>query len=183
MQYYNNMTYAPYMLPPCMGMQNQFTSAQEMQGNIMQEQSIYSYPYNLPGALKLIEEAVKGEAEDRMFYQYLIDNAPSDEDKEIIGGIRDNEIKHFGMFRKLYRDLTGKSIPPPENVTFENPESYCAGIKKALLGEQNAVQKYRKILFAMQSRVHINMLTEIITDEIRHGILYSYLYAKNGCRA
>ncbi|HBD01414.1 MAG TPA: rubrerythrin, partial [Lachnoclostridium sp.] len=38
------------------------------------------------------------------------------------------------------------------------------------------------ILYAMQSRVHINMMIEIITDEIRHGILYNYLYAKNGCR-
>ncbi|HCL01056.1 MAG TPA: rubrerythrin, partial [Lachnoclostridium phytofermentans] len=40
---------------------------------------------------------------------------------------------------------------------------------------------YRQILFAMQDRIHINMLTEIITDEIRHGILYTYLYSKNNC--
>lgn len=64
---------------------------------------------------------------------------------------------------------------------FIQPESYCAGLSRALLGEQNAVQRYRKILYAMQDRVHINMMTEIITDEIRHGILYNYLYTKNGC--
>jgi hypothetical protein len=44
------------------------------------------------------------------------------------------------------------------------------------------VRKYRRILYALQDRVHINILTGIITDEIRHGILYSYLYSKNGCR-
>ena len=59
---------------------------------------------------------------------------------------------------------------------------YCEGIKMAIMGEQNAVRKYRKILYAMQERVEINILTEIITDEIRHGSLYNYLYSKNGCK-
>jgi len=49
------------------------------------------------------------------------------------------------------------------------------------MGEQGAVEKYRKILFAMKERKHINMMTEIITDELRHLGLYNYLYAKNQC--
>ncbi|MDP2891609.1 MAG: ferritin-like domain-containing protein, partial [Bacillota bacterium] len=53
--------------------------------------------------------------------------------------------------------------------------------KQALMGEQNAVRKYRQVLFAMTDRRLINMITEIITDEIRHATLYNYLYAKNGC--
>lgn len=116
-----------------------------------------------------------------MFYSWLIEQAPSNEDKEIIVGIRDNEIGHFSLFRQLYYEITGI---PPQQIKVEQfipPESYCAGLAKALLGEQNAVQKYRKILYAMQNRVHINMMTEIITDELRHGILYNYLYAKNSC--
>jgi len=147
---------------------------------IMMEE--YIYPYNLPEALKLIQNAVSGENEDRMFYQYLIENAPSEEDKEIIKGIRDDEIIHFNLFRQIYYQLTGQMLPPPENVEFSKPASYCEGLKKALIGEQNAVRKYRKILYALQNRVQINMLTGIITDEIRHGSLYNYLYSKNGCR-
>lgn len=42
--------------------------------------------------------------------------------------------------------------------------------------------RYRNILYAMEFREHINMMIEIITDELRHGILYNYLYTKNGCR-
>ena len=141
----------------------------------------YTYPQNLPGALKSIQEAITGEAEDRMFYQYLIENAPSEEDKEIIMGIRDDEIRHFSLFRQVYYQLTGQMLPPPQDVTFEKPVSYCEGVKRALKGEQNAVRKYRRILYALQDRVQINILTGIITDEIRHGILYSYLYSKNGC--
>lgn len=144
---------------------------------------MYSFPHNLPSALELIEEAVAAENEDRLFYQYLINNAPSEEEKEIIRGIRENEITHFGLFRQIYSQLTGRMLPVAEDVPVEAPSSYCEGIKKALTGEQNAVVKYRKILFAMQNRVHINMMTEIITDEIRHGILYNYIYSKNSCKA
>lgn len=190
MQSYSSM---PYM-PPCM-MQNQYIMPQtapemmmpvefQMPNNpqTMAGLEEYIYPQNVPGALKLIQDAVAGETEDRMFYQYLIENAPSEEDKETIMGIRDDEIRHFSLFRQVYFQLTGQMLPPPQNVTFEKPASYCEGLKRALKGEQNAVRKYRRILYALQDRVQINILTGIITDEIRHGILYSYLYSKNGCR-
>ena len=86
------------------------------------------------------------------------------------------------MFRQIYYDITGTMLPNVKEEEFVPPESYCDGLRRALLGEQNAVRKYRQILYAMQPRIHINMLTEIITDEIRHGILYNYLYSKNDCR-
>lgn len=180
--YGNELIERPQRLPPQMLINEQIQNIRTPQMPMMQGQEIYTYPQNLAGAIKLIEEAVAGENEDRLFYQYLINNAPSEEDKEIIRGIRENEITHFGLFRQIYSQLTGKMLPVPEDVTFEEPASYCEGIKKAIKGEQNAVIKYRKILFAMQNRVHINMLTEIITDEIRHGILYNLIYTKNGCR-
>jgi len=174
----------PYM-PPCM-MQNQYMMPvqNQMPNNpqTMAGLEEYTYPQNVPGALKLIQEAVAGEMEDRMFYQYLIENAPSEEDKETITGIRDDEIRHFSLFRQVYYQLTGQMLQPQQDETFEKPASYCEGVKRALKGEQNAVRKYRRILYALQDRVQINILTGIITDEIRHGILYSYLYSKNGCK-
>lgn len=142
----------------------------------------FVYPQNLQNALVLIQQALAGEAEDRMFYSWLIENAPSNEEQQIIGGIRDDEIGHYKLFNQLYNELTGMMPPQVSGEQFSPPENYCVGLAKALLGEQNAVQKYRKIIYAMQSRVHINMMTEIITDEIRHGILYNYLYAKNSCK-
>lgn len=145
--------------------------------------NIFLYPENLSNAITLIEQAVAGETEDRMFYTYLIENAPSAEDKQIISGIRDDEMKHYEMFRKLYYEITHRTVPEQKEETFVPPASYCEGLGKSVIGETNAVRKYRQILYAMQARVHINMLTEIITDEIRHGILYNYLYAKNGCKA
>lgn len=37
-----------------------------------------------------------------------------------------------------------------------------------------AIDRYEKILFAMQNRLHFNMLTDII-NELLHGILYNLL--------
>ncbi len=141
----------------------------------------YTYPQNFPMALQLIREAVSGEREDQMFYSYLISIAPTQEDKKIITGIRNDEMKHFGLFRQIYFELTGQMISPSQQGEFKRPSSYCQGIKQALLGELAAVEKYRKILFALQNRRHINMLTEIITDELRHANLYNLLYSKNEC--
>lgn len=143
---------------------------------------VFAYPQNYQNALMLIRNATGGETADRIFYSWMIERAPSSEDKQIIAGIRQDEIGHYGYFRQLYKELTGSPVPPVPEETFTPPASYCEGLARALKGEQAAVQKYRQILYAMQTRDHFNILTEIITDEIRHGILYSYLYTRNGCR-
>lgn len=145
------------------------------------ETDLYTYPQNFYGSLDLIRQAVSSEDEDRGFYTWLMDQAPSEEDVQIITGIRDNEVVHSALFRQIYYDLTGITLPQPEEEELTRPGTYCEGLAQALLSEQNAIQKYRNIFYAMQSRIHINMLIEIITDEIRHGILCNYLYSKNSC--
>lgn len=145
--------------------------------------TVFTYPQNLQNAIELIGQALSGETEDRIFYAWLIDRTSLAEDREIISGIREDEIGHYALFRRLYTELTGQVPPQPAEESFSPPESYCMGLGRALKGEQNAVRRYRQILFAMQDRVHINVLTKIITDELRHGILYNYLYTKNGCGA
>lgn len=179
MGYYDYESYPPYSYDYFHPYWN--TAASTLSHQQVMNTDIFTYPQNLDGALELILEALSGETEDRVFYMWLINHASSEEDRQIISGIRDNEIGHYALFRRVYQDLTGEMPPSTNGESFVEPESYCAGLSRALLGEQNAVQKYRKILYAMQSRLHINILVEIITDEIRHGILYSYLYSKNGC--
>ncbi|MEY8353495.1 ferritin-like domain-containing protein [Lachnospiraceae bacterium 54-53] len=144
---------------------------------------LYTYPQNLHGAIELIRQAVEGEAEDRAFYTWLMDQAPSEEDLQIITGIRDDEINHDALLRQIYYDLTGGLLPQPEEEAVSLSQTYCQGLALALSGEQNTVERYRRILYAMQSRIHLNMLIGIMTDEIRHGILFNYLYSRNGCTA
>ncbi|WMJ82436.1 ferritin-like domain-containing protein [Clostridium sp. MB40-C1] len=133
----------------------------------------------LEEALEGIREAVQGERQDELFYDYLISVAPTREEKEIITSIRDDERKHNKLFRRIYEDFTGMEVPPTEEETFEKPKSYLDGIKKALFGELRAVEKYRDIRRALPRGPYRDILFYIITDEIKHSSKYNYLFTLN----
>ena len=136
------------------------------------------YAYNQ--ALKLIAESVNSEREDELFYNYLLSVAPP-EQREIIASIRDDERKHNKLFRQLYWEVTGQEVPPAPEPSFEIPNDYCDGIKRALFGELAAVEKYRKILFGFKFLPYRNIITEIYTDELKHATKWNYLFTVN-CR-
>ena len=142
----------------------------------------YSYVpfYAYPEALKIIAAAVRSEREDELFYDYILSVAPPAQ-REIITSIRNDERKHAKLFRQLYWELTGQDLPPAQEVPFERPQNYCAGITKALFGELGAVEKYRKILFGLEFLPYRNIITEIYTDELKHATKWSYLFTLN-CR-
>ncbi|MEX1031285.1 MAG: ferritin family protein [Paenibacillaceae bacterium] len=133
-----------------------------------------------PELLRMLEAAVAGETEDRIFYKQLIDLAPTSAEKDIIAGIRDDELSHFKQFRLIYRELTGNEIKQQsERTSEEQPLSYIANLRKALFGEIAAVKKYRVIRSELSTRPHRDMLFNIITDELTHMGKYNYLITLN----
>jgi predicted heme/steroid binding protein/rubrerythrin len=126
-------------------------------------------------ALALVKEAIQDEREDELFYDYLISVAPTKEERDIIASIRDDERKHNKYFREIYAFYTGKSVPSPSDVTFENPQSYIAGIRKAKFGELGAVERYRDIRAGIPDRYYRDMVFEILTDELKHTHKYDYI--------
>ncbi|PIC71536.1 rubrerythrin [Sporosarcina sp. P16b] len=136
-------------------------------------------PEALQKSLALIFEAVQGEKEDRLFYEYLISVAPTQEDKEIISSIRDDEIRHNLMFKKMYKDFTGQEVLDVTEEGFKKPASYIDGIQQALFGELKAVEKYREIRKGLPDRQNRDVVFEILTDEIKHAAKYNFLYTEN----
>ncbi|WP_242866855.1 ferritin-like domain-containing protein [Abyssisolibacter fermentans] len=142
----------------------------------------YGNPYSyksLDEALSLVEQSVRGEKEDELFYDYLISVAPTNEEKQIISTIRDDEKKHNKMFRQIYMDFTGKEVSTPEDIEFEKPKSYIDGVKKALFGELAAMEKYRIIRAGLPGRYYRDMVFEILTDELKHADKYNYILTIN----
>jgi len=137
------------------------------------------YNPQLQEALEGVREAVQGEREDELFYDYLISVAPTSEEKEIIASIRDDERRHNRLFRKIYKYFTGMEVQSGGKETFERPRSYIDGIKKALFGELRAVEKYRAIRSALAMSPYRDVLFDIITDEIKHSSKYNYLFTLN----
>lgn len=130
---------------------------------------------SLDEALALVKDAIKGEKEDELFYDYLFSLALTKEEKDIIASIREDEKKHNNYFKEIYSFYTGTIIPSSINPVFERPQSYIEGIKKAKFNEFNAVEIYRYIRAGIPDRYHRDMLFEIITDELNHAHKYDYL--------
>jgi rubrerythrin len=135
--------------------------------------------HSINETIKYINNALEGETEDKVFYEQLIKDASNDFERDIIKGIRDDELKHYKMFRQLYYELTGQMPVSQQNYSIDTVNNYEEGLKKAILGEQKAVESYRKILFLLQDKYQTDKIVEIITDEIRHGILYNLLFSSN----
>lgn len=127
-------------------------------------------------AIALIKQSVGDEKEDEMFYDTLINQAPTEKEKDIIKSIRDDERKHNQILRKLYYEFTGQILP--QDTLLDNSKNnidYKSNLEKALFGELDAVAKYRKILGTMPSGNSYTLLMSIMTDELRHASKYNFL--------
>ena len=132
-------------------------------------------------AIELIRQSVGNEREDEIFYDNLIKQAPTEEEKEIIRSIRDDEKKHNKILRDLYYNFTGQMVPP--NMVSPNVDTnlkYKDNLEKALFGELEAVKKYRRIMGTMPSGNSYTLVMSIMTDELRHASKYNYLIHKAG---
>lgn len=130
-------------------------------------------------SLALMYEAVQGEKEDRLFYEYLLSIAPTQADKDIITSIRDDEIRHNLLFKKMYKYYTGQDVTDVTEEGFKKPASYEDGIQQALFGELRAVEKYRDIRKGLPDRQNRDVVFEILTDELKHASKYNFLYTEN----
>ncbi len=143
-----------------------------------------SEPVNLYGdeiitlnqAIDMIKKSVENEREDELFYNEIINQAPTEKEKEIIRSIRDDERKHNQILRTLYYNFTGQMIRNDTSVVnMENKLSYKQQLEKALFGELDALVRYRRIMSKMPSGNSYTLLMSIMTDEIKHANKYNFL--------
>ena len=127
-------------------------------------------------AIELIKKSVGNEKEDEIFYNKLLEEAPTEKEKHIIRSIRDDEIKHNKLLKDLYKYLTNRELVAENMSNIQEEEgTYLEKLEKALMGELNAVTKYRKIMGAMPDDESYTTIMAIMTDELRHANKYNYL--------
>ncbi|WP_051621030.1 ferritin-like domain-containing protein [Paenibacillus sp. UNC451MF] len=139
----------------------------------------YSTYYRIDDpVIPLIQQSIEGERNDEVFYDFLIQLAPTAQQKDIITSIRNDERKHRQMFRSMYYHLTGMTPTVQEEAAEPLPSNYLDGLEKALLGELKAFEKYRTIYLHIKPEFR-DWIFEIMTDEIKHAGYYNWLYSKN----
>ena len=127
-------------------------------------------------AIDLIRKSVDDEKEDEMFYGILIEQAPTDKEKDIIINLYQTNEDELTYILETPNHGTGQ-ILPADNLTnsSNNQMSYKENLEKALFGELDAIKKYRKIMGTMPSGKSYTLLMSIMTDEIRHANKYNFL--------
>lgn len=129
--------------------------------------------------LKGIKQAVQGELDDALYYNYIISKAPTDEEKVIISAIKEEELRHSKQFEGIYRNFTGMGVKTSVAEIFDIPYSYEEGLKNALLDELRDVAKYRAIRRRLPEGEYKDLLFDIITDELTHASMFNYLLTSN----
>lgn len=130
-------------------------------------------------ALSLIREAVQGEREDELKYNYLIENAPTQEERDIITSIRDDERLHRQWYRDIYKYYTNEEIESNNGEEFTEPNSYLDGIKSSVFEALSAMERYRIIREGLPSRFFRDIVLRILTDEMKHATKYNYILSIN----
>jgi len=141
-----------------------------------------STQYNLNKLIASVKDSVGNEAEDEIEYNKMAKLAPNDEQREIINAIKENEMIHNKIFRKIFMELTGVVLPTT-NVTNmpdeKNSMNYADMLKNAMFGEFKAVERYREMLAYAPNKAIYDMIMYVMTDEINHAIKYNYLIMLN----
>lgn len=125
---------------------------------------------------KLIE-AMKDERHDRVKYHKMMEMTNNQAVIRQIKFAHDDEIKHYGMFNKIYYQLTGKKIDIPIPDRIEKYDSLIDAVQSSIDGELGAVELYREIYALLPNRQMRDQVFEIITDEQEHAARFIYLYA------
>ncbi|WP_312112493.1 ferritin-like domain-containing protein [Brevibacillus reuszeri] len=137
------------------------------------------YEERMQTVLRLIQEAIENERHDELFYECLISAAPTEQEKQVITSIWDDECKHRSLFRQIYTQLTSKRVSiSGQEEPFHKPASYLEGIENALMDELKAFEKYRVIYKYIPVQFR-DAIFEIMTDEMKHASYYNWLYSKN----
>jgi|GEM_PF-3276343 len=124
--------------------------------------------------LDMILEAIADERGDAEYYAKLTHMAKSQEEKNILNGIRMDEQKHEKIFRRIYSMLTGKEASV-ETKLKKVGNNLRDEYRKSVFEELETVEFYKKMYIALKSQDIRNMLYDIITDEQSHATKLTYL--------
>lgn len=124
-----------------------------------------------------IEKAINGEYSAIQCYQKIANMAKTEEEKNQINEIRNDERKHFQTFSQIYTSLTGRQ--PQPKVSEECPNTYLRGLEFALKDEQNAVDFYQEITDETNNPQIKEAFRRAASDEQNHAVWFLYYFVKN----
>lgn len=137
------------------------------------------YGQNAKQLISMVEQEIAGENVEEAIYDYLYNQAPAEQERDVIVSMRDDIREHRNLFKQMYSVFTGRS-PMKVDISIASaiPQGYLAGLEMALLGKLRSFHHYREMYENIPERFQRKMF-EVLTDQWKHVSYLQWLYAKN----
>jgi rubrerythrin len=123
-----------------------------------------------------ILKAINGEYEAIHCYAEIVKMAPSSKVREVVEEIRQDEIRHYETFSKLYVQLTGSQPQITKQPKCSN--QYLRAIDEAFLDEQETVDFYHTIANETTNSMIRSAFRRAAEDEQNHAVWFLYFLMK-----
>ncbi|RBW67321.1 ferritin-like domain-containing protein [Bacillus taeanensis] len=141
----------------------------------------YYYHHSMPNRqqeklIRDLEKAINGEYNAISCYGKLAGMAPTEEEKNRIREIRQDERRHFQQFTQIYSRLTGRQ--PQPKIIETCPNKYKNGLEFAIQDEQKTVDFYLEIAEEAQDPFIKEVFRRAAADEQNHAVWFLYYFTK-----
>ncbi len=116
-----------------------------------------------------IINAIIGEVHAYNFYERLADMADTEQNRQIIQRIQQDEAKHYHWFTMMLQRLGGQL---PQIPAGELPSNFEEGIRTAIMDELEAAAFYQDIAYRAISHMIQMHFMHASHDEQRHASLF-----------
>lgn len=138
-------------------------------------EDLLHYPQTVDETLAIIQQALFDKVNGIKYLTKLFSMTLNEEEQSIIKSIISNDQKHLEYLCSIYQLLSSHDPLIETNETILWVDFFDA-IKELILLKSTAIEFERRILFMMKDHKHIERLTELITDELRHSTLLNLLF-------
>ena len=122
---------------------------------------------------QVLREAIQSEVETRVYYQLMAERAGSAPVKQRMLLLADGELVHRARMERRYREVVGKTPPPPEPVKIELPPDVAnldmrQALKHALERERDSESHYRFLAERVPNTELGRLFMELAEIEWKH---------------
>ncbi|SHM77639.1 ferritin family protein [Gracilibacillus kekensis] len=124
-----------------------------------------------------IQQAIHAEYSAIACYEELAKMAPTQDERDKIKEIQNDEKRHLEEFSTIYYHLTGST--PSYQISEQCPDNYKAGIEFAFKDEQEAVDFYLNISDKAEHTFIKESFGRAASDEQNHAVWFLFFQSKN----
>lgn len=129
-----------------------------------------------------VKKITQDKRNNMLFYMAISKIANSSQDKKILDLLINDKRQHVKNLEQFYRIITRQNIIPLQE-SMEKPSSYIEGLRMCIISENKAIMNCNQILTFTQDIRLKTIISNILSDELKHLGYFHSLYTENRIKA